>query len=469
MVNAAQVAVVGIALTASVSSCQVIHKYQSPEVDTTDLYRTADFGHDDTTTVAAIPWAEYFTDTNLQSLIEEGLRENFDLRAAYLRIQSAEAGLQVARAAYFPVVSLNGQVTHARTSVRNDVVDALGYGSNQYRLGVAVQWEVDLWGKLNRQARARYAQYLSSHEYRRLIQTSLVSTIATSYYTLMALDEQLRISNETVRLLDDSHRSMQAMMDAGFLNAAAVEQSNALKLSTQASALNLELAIYKLENVLSVMLGRKPGAIARRSFDTWKAPDTPLPHGVPAQMLALRPDVRAAELQFRAAFELHNVAQAALYPSLTLGSGSMAGYGAASPADFFRPENLFANVIGGLTQPLFAGKQLRAQVKIAKAQEDEAFLNFQKTVLTAASEVSDILYTYEKAQAKTGVRAGQIESLRKAADYTQELLRAGEATYLEVLTAQQNYLNAQLAITGDNLEKAQTVIDLYRALGGGED
>ncbi|MDR0756639.1 MAG: efflux transporter outer membrane subunit, partial [Tannerella sp.] len=439
---------------AGVSSCQTVNRYQSPETDTADLYRSG-YGLGDTTTVAAIPWPEYFTDTNLQSLIGEGLRANPDLRVAYLRIQSAEAGLQVARAAYFPVASLNGQVTHARTSVQEGVVDALGYGSSQYRLGVAVQWEVDLWGKLNRQAKAQYAQYLNSHEYRRLIQTSLVSTIATSYYTLMALDEQLRISNETVRLLDDSHRSMQAMMDAGMLNAAAVEQSKALKLSTQASALNLELAIYRMENALSVMLGRKPGTIVRRSFDTWRAPDAPVPHGVPAQMLALRPDVRAAELQFRTAFELHHAAQAALYPSLTLGSGSMAGYGAASLTDFFRPENLFANIIGGLTQPLFAGNQLRAQVKITKAQEDEALLNFRKTALTAAGEVSDILFTCEKAHEKAGVRAGQIESLRKAVEYTQELLRAGEATYIEVLTAQQNYLNARLAAVNDNLEKAQ--------------
>jgi HAE1 family hydrophobic/amphiphilic exporter-1 len=463
LINTAKVAIIGVLFATGVSSCQVVNRYRSPETDAANLYRTG-FDRSDTTTVAAIPWPAYFTDAHLQNLIEEGLRENFDLRTAYLHIREAEAGLQVARAAYFPVAALNGQLTHARTSAEND---AFGRGSSQYRLGVAVQWEVDLWGKLNRQARAQYARYLNSHEYRRLIQTSLVSAIATSYYTLMALDEQLRVSNETVGLLDDSRRSMQAMMDAGMLNAAAVEQSHALTLSTRAHALDLEMVIRKLENSLSVMLGRKPGAIERQSFDTWTPPDTPLPYGVPAQMLALRPDVRSAELQFRATFELRNAAQASLYPSLTLGSGTMAGYGAASLTNFFRPENLIANIIGGLTQPLFAGKQLRAQVKITKAQEEEALLNFQKTVLTAAGEVSDILFTFEKAQEKTAVRVLQLESLRRAADYTQELLRAGEATYLEVLAAQQNYLNAQLATVDDNLEKAQAVIDLYRALGGG--
>jgi HAE1 family hydrophobic/amphiphilic exporter-1 len=467
LVNAAKVIVIGVLFTAGVSSCQIVNKYQSPETDAADLYR-ADANRGDTTTVAAIPWSSYFADADLQRLVEEGLRENFDLRTAWLRIQEAEAGLQVARAAYFPVASLSGQTTHARTSVKDGVAEPFGYGANQHRLGIAVQWEIDLWGKLNRRSRAQYAQYLNSHEYRRLVQTSLVSAIAVSYYTLMALDEQLRISNETVRLLDDSHRSMQAMMDAGMLNAAAVEQSLALKLSTQVSALNFELAIRKLENALSVTLGRKPGAIARQSLDSWKAPDA-LPYGVPTQMLALRPDVRAAELQFRTAFELRNAAQAALYPSLTLTSGTMAGYGAASLTDFFQPENLFANIIGGLTQPLFAGGQLRAQVKITKAQEEEALLNFRKTTLTAAGEVSDILFTYEKAQEKTVVRTGQIESLRKAVDYTQELLRAGEATYVEVLNAQQNYLNAQLAAVNDRLEKAQAVVDLYRALGGGGD
>jgi outer membrane protein TolC len=184
-------------------------------------------------------------------------------------------------------------------------------------------------------------------------------------------------------------------------------------------------------------------------------------------MLSLRPDVRAAELQFRAAFELRNVAQASLYPSLTLNSGTMTGYSATSFADFFKPASLFANIIGGLTQPIFAGNQLKAQLTITKVQEQEALINFQKTVLTAAQEVSDVLYVYDKTQEKTVFRSAQIESLRKSVEYTQELLIAAEATYLEVLTAQQNYLAAQLAAVNDRLEKTQAVIDLYRTLGGG--
>jgi HAE1 family hydrophobic/amphiphilic exporter-1 len=468
LINTAKVITIGLLISAGASSCRGTDRYRSPEVDMKGMYRDAAAA--DTATVATIPWASYFTDPKLQNLIAEGLMENFDLQTAQLRIQEAEAGLQVARAAYFPVAGLTGQVTHTRTSERNGETSVFGYGSGQYRLGIAVQWELDLWGKLNRQERARYAQYLNSMEYRRLIHTVLVSNIAASYYTLMALDEQLRISRATIVLLEESAASMQAMMDAPLrnVNAAAVEQSRALLLSTQISSLNLEQSIRKLENALCVLIGRKPGAVERQSLDSWTAPAALLPYGVPAQMLALRPDVRSAELQLRAAFELRKSAQASLYPSITLSSGTMAGFGSTTLSDFFKPANLLANVIGGLTQPVFAGRQLRAQVTVTKAQEEEALVNFQKTALTAAREVSDVLFVYEKALEKTDFRSGQIESLRKSVYYTQELLKADEATYLEVLTAQQNYLAAQLAAVNDKLEKAQAIIDLYRALGGGE-
>jgi len=468
LINAAKVVIVAGLFSAGISSCQVMNKYRSPEVDVTDLYRDAS-NNGDTTTIATIPWQSYFTDASLHELIEEGLHENFDLRVACLRIQQAEASLQIARAAYFPLIGLAGQVTHTQTSVQyGSPTNTLGYGSNQYRLGVVAQWEVDLWGKINRQERVRRAQYLNSIEYKRLLHTSLVANIATTYYTLVALDEQLRITRDAIGLLQESAASMQDMMDAGMLTAAAVEQSRALLLSTQVSVPALEQSIYKLENSLCVMLGRKPGAIRRQAFASWQAPETPLPYGVPARMLALRPDVRSAELQLRAAFELRHMAQASLYPSITLASGSMMGYGAASLTNFFQPENLLANIIGGLTQPLFAGNQLRAQVSVTKLQEEEALLNFQKTTLTAAREVSDILFTYAKALEKTAYRTAQTEALQKSVYYTQELLRAGEATYLEVLNAQQNYLNARLATVNDDLEKTQAVIDLYRALGGGE-
>jgi NodT family efflux transporter outer membrane factor (OMF) lipoprotein len=454
----------GILLTPGFTSCRVVHPYQAPEVEDAYLYRGENPG--DTTTVAHIPWKEYFTDPYLQTLIEKGLEQNFDLMIASTRIRQAEASLSIARSGYFPTAALAGQVTHTRTSMKDGVKDVLGYGSNQFGLGVAVQWEADIWGKVNRQSRARYAQFIASQAYRNLIRTSLVANIATSYYSLLALDEQLSITREMVELLEESAATMQEMMDAGLLNGAAVEQSKALLYSTQVSIPGLENQIVQLENALSVMLGRNPGAILRKTLKDQAVPEE-LKHGVPAQMLARRPDVLQAEMGFRAAFEMKHAAQAALYPSLTLNSGSMIGFGAAALSNFFRPENILANIIGGLVQPVFAGNQLRGQVKIMKAQQEEALLTFRKTVLAAGQEVSNILYTFDSSLKKNEFRDKQVKASTTAVYYTQELLKAGEANYTEVLNAQQSLLQAGLGQVNDRLEQLQATVNLYRALGGG--
>jgi len=459
-----RIVLLGAFVCFGLNSCQIVNKYKTPEIDSDELYR--DENPQDTTTIASIPWNVYFTDPYLQSLIKEGLENNFDLKIAFTRIRQAEANLNMAYAAYFPSAALAGQVQQNRTSISNGKKDVLGNSSNQFSLGIAVQWEADIWGKINRQSRARYAQFLSSHSYRNLIQTSLIANIANSYYSLLALDEQLRVTLQTIELLKESTSTMEEMMQAGLLNGAAVQQSRALLYSTQVSVPNLEIQIRKLENSLSVMLGRNPGAVLRYTMDNQTVP-AELQHGVPAQMLAKRPDVRQAELAFRSAFEMTNVAQASFYPSITLNSGSMIGYGAASLSNFFKPEHLFANIIGGLTQPLFARGQLLGQLKIAKAQQEEALLTFRKTVLSAGQEVSDIMYTFESSLKKNGLREEQVNALDTAVYFTQELLKAGEANYTEVLTAQQNLLQAQLGQVSDKLEQLQAVVNLYRALGGG--
>lgn len=458
------VILLGALLSMGFTSCQVFNKYKSPEIDTTDLYRVEN--PTDTTTIASIPWQEYFKDPILQGFIEEGLANNFDMRIAATRIEQAEAGLSMARAAYFPNVALVGQAQHNRWSAGADGKDVLGYHSTSYTLGISATWEADIWGKLNRQSKAKYAQFLSTHAYRNLIQTSLIANISTSYYSLMALDEQLKITKETIVILEESAATMEAMMQAGLLNAAAVEQSKALLYNTQVSVPDIESQIRKMESSLCVMLGRKPGNVARASISSQNVP-TQMAHGIPAQMLAKRPDVQQAELSFRSAFELKNAAQASFYPSITLSTGSMAGYTASTLSNFFKPENIFANIIGGLTQPLFARKQLIGNLKIAKAQQQEALLTFEQTVLNASKEVSDILFSYESSLSKNNLRSQQVESLNKSVQYTQELLKAGEANYTEVLNAEQSYLQAQLGQVSDKLEQLQYSVSLYRALGGG--
>lgn len=453
------------------NSCQVTNKYKSPEIDTAKLYR--EMNPTDTTTIASIPWRQYFTDPYLQSLLEEGLANNYDMQIGMQRIKQAEAALGMARAANLPSVALAGQVSHSRassydpTSRDSRPKDVLAYHGTQYSLGVAVSWELDLWGKLNRQSRAKYAQYLNSQEGQNLVQTNLVSGIATMYYNLLALDEQLKASNEAIELLKETVSTMEAMKDAGMMNGAAVEQTKAALYNTQVSIPNLEKGINELENNLSVLIGRTPSNIVRGSLANQLVPNE-LHVGTPAQMLANRPDVRSAELQFRSAFELKNAAQASFYPSITLNNGSMIGFATANTlSQFFDPKNLLANIIGGITQPLFARKQLTANLKISKAEQEAALLTFKKTVLEASAEVSSIMYSYNASLKKNEFRNMQIESLNKSVEFTHLLLKAGEANYLEVITAEQDLLQAQIGQVDDKLEQLEYNVNLYKALGGG--
>jgi len=457
------IVLLGVFLSIGLSSCQVLNKYKAPGVEVENLYREQ--SSTDTTTIANYPWRDFFKDELLVTLIEDGLNQNFDLQIAYLRIKQAEASLGMAKAAYFPDLALVGQVSHSRASNGTNGKDVLGYHATDYRLGAAVSWEIDIWGKLNRQHRAKYAQFLNSHAYKNLVLTSLIANIATSYYALLALDEQLKVTSETIELLKESVATMEALKEAGMQNGAAVEQSKALLYSTQVTVPNLESQIRELENSISFLIGRKSGVIIRSDIHMQETLSN-LEYGIPAQMLAKRPDVQQSELSFRSAFELTNAAQASFYPSITL-SSSMIGYNAATLSNFFKPENIFASIVGGLTQPLFTKRQLIANYQIAKAQQQEALLTFEKTVLSASKEVSDILFSLESSLKKNEIRAKQVEASLNSVYYTKELLKAGEANYIEVLNAEQSFLSAQLNQVNDKLEQLQYGVTLYRALGGG--
>lgn len=458
------ITLLGFIILIGLPACQVMNKYKVPVIDSDNLY--GEMTSSDTTTITNIPWKEYFTDSFLILLIDEGINKNYDLQIAYTRIQQAEANLSMAKAAYFPDISLAGQVDQSRFSNGSDGEKVLGYHSTDYSLGVSVSWELDIWGKLNRQSRSKYAQFLNSYAYKNLIQTSLIANIALSYYSLLALDEQLAIIKETVDLLAENVETMEALKRAGLQNGAAVEQSKFLLYSTQSSIPDLESQIRQMENSINTLLGRKPEKIERSSIYDQQYPAR-LQYGVPAQMLAKRPDVQQAELSFRSAFELTNAAQAAFYPSVTLGSSSIGYTTNNTLSDFFKPENILVNIIGGLTQPLFAKKQLIGNLKIAQAQQQEALLIFEQTVLTAGQEVADILYTFESLLKKQEARELQVETGQRSVYFTQELLKAGDANYTEVLTAKQNLLSALISQVNDKLEQLQCTVVLYKALGGG--
>jgi len=344
--------------------------------------------------------------------------------------------------------------------------DVLGYHKENYSLGIVASWELDIWGQMNRQSKAKYADMLNSYAGRNLIQTSLISNIANTYYSLLALDEQLLVTKDMIKLMEENLETTEALKEAGMANGAAVEQTKAALYNTQSSVPDLESNIRQLENAICIMLGRNPSCIDRSFLFDQIIPTEPT-HGIPAQMLANRPDVQQAELSFRSAFELTHAAKASFYPSIRLTSGVIGFSTINGLSNFFKPENIFASIAGGLTQPIFARKQLTTQLKVAKSDQNIALLSFEKTVLDAGREVSDILSVYDSALKKSESRSKEVESLHKAVDYTRKLLMAGEATYLEVLSAQQGLLQAQINQVNDRLQQLQATSDLYRALGGG--
>lgn len=446
------------------SAC-ITKKYETPKVTTENLYR--DSNTNDTTNIADLPWKNLFNDANLQTLIQQGLNENLDLKQAIERIRIAQATLQQSRAAFLPTLQADVSVTDAKQSqaaLNFPPGVNINLETQTYRAQLSTSWEADIWGKLSSAKRASYANLLQTDAAKRAVQTQLIANIANAYYNLLALDKQLKITLETVKSRANNVETMKALKEGALVNGAAVVQSEANLYAAEVTVPDLKRNIRETENALNVLLARVPGTILRSDLDT-QTPYSDLQTGVSTQLLKNRPDVQAAELSFRAAFENTNVAKTFFYPSLTLTANG--GLATLQMADFFN-NSVFYNIIGGITQPIFARGQNKARLTTAQAQQQQAFYTFQQTLLTSGQEVSNALYAYQTATEKETTRAKQIASLTKAVDFTQELLRYSSATnYTDVLTSEQSLLAAQLSGVSDKLQKLQAVVNLYRALGGG--
>lgn len=447
-----------IILTASVvlSGCSIYGRYSRPEDISTDNLFGENVTTTDTITIAHIPWREFFTDVKLQNLIEEGLQNNSDLRVATLRIEEANAALRTARLSYIPSFSFSPSGTLS-------LGDNFHSLSSSYKVPIDISWELDLAGRLfNKKHKAKVA-YEQSLVNRRAVQTRLVASIANQYYTLLMLDSQLAISRTTAANWKENVRIMRAMMEAGMTNKASVSQTEANSYAIEASLFDLERQIREVENALSLLLGSTPRTIVRGTLDE-QTTRVDFSVGVPAQLLANRPDVRVAELNLAMAHYTTNLARSAFYPQINLG-GTLGWQG--SGASLANPGEFLLSLVGSLVQPIFKAGANRAQLQIAKSQQEQAKIAFVQTLLNAGGEVNDALMQFQTALNKTDVRKRQIEALESAVESTQLLMRHGDATYLEVLTAQQNLLSAQLKQISDRFEGIQGVVNLYQALGGG--
>lgn len=444
------------------SSCGIYTTYDRPSDINTDGLYGQDLNEEavavDTTSIASLSWRELFTDSHLQTLIEHALQSNTDLLSAQQRIKEAEATLSSAKLAYLPSFMLTPQGGVSSFDKSK--------GSWTYTGIASASWEIDIFGKLTNAERRSKALYLQSLEYEQAVSTSLIANVANLYYTLLMLDEQYRISEETAVNWRESVRTMRAMMVAGMTNEASVSQSEANCRQVEASLLDLKQQIKEVENSLSILLGEVPGGIERGHLAGQDFPED-LTVGVPLQLLSRRPDVKSAELSLASAFYSTNAARSAFYPSITL-SGT-AGWTNSAGNMIINPGKLLLSAVGALTQPLFNKGLNIAQLKIVKAQQEEAKLAFQQALLNAGSEVNNALTQVQTARGKTELRTGQITSLENAVRSTQLLMQHGTSTYLEVLTAQQSLLSAQLTQVADRFDEIQGIINLYQALGGGRD
>lgn len=443
--------------TALLSSCGIYTKYQPAETTPDNLYGE-EVAVDDTTNFGNVNWRELFTDPQLQALIEQGLQNNTDLRSAQLQIEEAEAALMSAKLAFLPSFALSPQGTISSFDG--------GKATKTYTLPVTASWELDIFGRLRNAKQQAKALYAQSKDYQQAVRTQLIAGIANVYYTLLMLDEQLAISQQTEEAWKETVASTRALMDAGLANEAATSQMEAAYYSVQTSILDLKEQINQVENSLALLLAETP-----RRYERGKLADQRFPEdvavGVPMQMLSNRPDVRAAERSLEQAFYATNQARAAFYPSIVL-SGS-AGWTNSAGSMIVNPGKFLASAVGSLTQPLFNKGQIMAQYRIAKAQQEEASLSFQQALLNAGSEVNDALVACQTSKAKTLLFEKQIQSLEKALESTSLLMEHGTTTYLEVLTARQSLLSAQLSQTANRFTEIQSVINLYQALGGGRE
>lgn len=441
------------------SSCVVTKPYEKPELSLDSLYRNV--GSADTNTIAQLKWNEIFKDVYLLNLIERGISNNLDLKSAFERINQAQAYFEQSGAAFSPTLDANAGISANRFSATQNPVKR---NAMQYQLSFSSRWEIDIWGKLKSNRRAAFASLLQTEAASRAIQTGVVAGIANYYYLLLALDKQLAITEETVKNWDISVETMKALKEAARVTEAAVVQSEAQRYAAEVTIPDLKQLIRETENGLSILLGEDPSNIIRGSLDD-QSISSDLSVGLPAQLLSYRPDVQQAEYNFRYYFEMTNVAKTYFYPSLNI-TGS-AGVSALSLDNLFTGGAFAANIGAGLLQPILNQRGNKTRLTVAESQQREALYNFRSTLLDAGKEVSDALSSIEFATQKIAIRSNQLNALEKSVEYSQELLQNGFATYLEIITARQSLLQAELSKVNDKLQQLQGEVNLYRALGGG--
>ena len=443
------------------TSCGLYNKYERPEVNTKGLVRdtvstTDTLAVSDTTSFGNLPWREVFTDSHLQSLIETALSNNTNLLNAALNVKMVEDQLMVAKLAFVPGFTFSPQGTLASWDG--------GKTSKTYSLPVTASWSIDLFGNLLNQKRSAQMALLATRDYQQVVQTKVISNVANMYYTLLMLDKQLEVVNDMTKLTEETWKIMKIQKELGRVKETSVQSAEANYYSVQAQATDLKRQIRETENSLSLLLGQQAQSIQRGTFEGQSLP-AEFSTGVSLQLLNNRPDVHYAEMSLAQCFYDVNTARSRFYPNITIsGTGAYTNSGGGGITN---PGKWLLSAVGSLTQPIFAHGQIVAGLKAAKSKQEQAFNTWQNAVLSAGSEVSNAHVLYNSSDEKSKLEEKQVASLKKNVEYNKMLFNDGSATYLEVITAQQSLLNAELSKVADDFYKMQAVVNLYYALGGG--
>lgn len=440
------------------SSCGIYKKYETPTEDSALIaeYAKAQEGEIDSTTFGNLRWQEVFTDPVLVDLINQALANNVNLQNAKLNVDIAQAQLKGAKLSYLPSVALapNGGFSSFAGS------DFIG----TYQIPLAVNWEIDIFGKLLNNKRSAQATVEQTKAYNQAVRSQIIGGVANCYYALATIQRQIELNKETAKLWSESIEVMKSLKLDGRLNEAAIVQSTASYYNLLASITDLEVALNETNNTMSLLLNVAPQKWSVSSQAKLAMPSV-VRAGVPMAELAVRPDVKASEMELAKAFYATNLARAAFYPNLTISANG--GFTNSAGSVIMNPGDWFVQLAGSLTAPLFSRGKNIATLEASKAAQQQAMNNFEHTLLSASAEVSDAMILCEKSNEKVKLLDKQIENLEKSVEYTQELLTLGTSTYLEVLTAQQNLLAAQMSQLACEHTKTQAVINLYQSLGGG--
>lgn len=445
-------------------SCFVAKDYKRPEMPVAAHFK-AEVPGTDSLSLATVSWRTFFRDETLSAYIEKALQNNLDIRTALQNVSIAESYMKQGRAGYFPTFTLGPNFTFTKTSGNTQFGRITGSQTLiQFDITGNFSWEADIWGKIRSTKRGFIADYLRSVHAHQAVATQIVASVANTYYNLAALDEQKKVLEETIRNREEGVETNKSLKTAGIVSEVAVKQNEAILVNARALLLDTENAIQLNENILSVLLGESPGVPDRRAFDA-QSLAIDVKTGFPAQLLENRPDVKASEMALVKAFENVNVAVSNFYPTLRITAAG--GFQSIDFPQLFSPKSLFVNAVTGLAQPIYNRRALKTQKEVADASREQAYLAYQKTVITASREVSDALNNYSTANRKIALKQQEYQLYNESVEYSEELLENGMANYLEVITAKQNALNTQLSIISTRLQKLNSTVELYRALGGG--